>query len=82
MPTVFKQKGYEFFFYPFDLDEPIHIHVFCQGKEAKFWLAPIECERPGRFNADELSTIERIIKQRTEEIRQRWDAEQKKRQNR
>ncbi|MCE7984802.1 MAG: DUF4160 domain-containing protein [Caldilinea sp. CFX5] len=36
MPTVFVQKGYRFFFYSSDLDEPIHVHVSKSSKQAKF----------------------------------------------
>ena len=41
MPVVLRIKGYRFWFYEADLDEPPHVHVGRQGSEAKYWLNPI-----------------------------------------
>jgi hypothetical protein len=38
-PTVFKFKGYRFFFFSRE-EERMHIHVECSDGEAKFWLVP------------------------------------------
>lgn len=38
-PTVFREKGYRFFF--FSREEPrMHVHVVSGDGEAKFWLEP------------------------------------------
>lgn len=47
MPTVFIQKGYRFFFFTADLDEPLHVHVEKSGVRAKFWLRPIAVANQG-----------------------------------
>jgi len=41
MPVVLRVKGYKFWFYEVDLDEPPHVHVGKEGKEAKYWIDPI-----------------------------------------
>ena len=38
MPVVLRIKGYRFWFYEADLDEPPHIHVGKEDKEAKYWV--------------------------------------------
>jgi len=38
MPTVFRWKGYRFFWYQADGAEPPHVHVWKDGKECKIWL--------------------------------------------
>jgi hypothetical protein len=40
MPTVFRERGFRFFFYSDEGSplEPIHIHVVRDEAEAKFWL--------------------------------------------
>lgn len=39
MPTVFRWKGYRFFWYQSDGAEPPHVHIWKDGKECKVWLA-------------------------------------------
>ncbi|MGD9164083.1 MAG: DUF4160 domain-containing protein [Chromatiales bacterium] len=38
-PTVFKEKGYRFFFFSREEERP-HVHVISADGEAKFWLEP------------------------------------------
>jgi hypothetical protein len=38
MPTVLRHKGYRFFFYSNEGDEPAHVHVRKGDSEAKVWL--------------------------------------------
>ena len=42
MPTILIKKGFRFFFYTNEGNEPPHIHVIGKGGEAKIWLDPIE----------------------------------------
>ncbi len=82
MPVVFRRKGYRGWFYEDDLDEPPHVHVGKDGKEAKFWLIPLSIARPGHFRPHELREIERIIIQFQDDILQIWEKEQGKRDRR
>jgi hypothetical protein len=41
MPTVFRERGFKFFFYSNEGSPPLHIHVEKDNVEAKFWLNPI-----------------------------------------
>jgi hypothetical protein len=82
MPTVFIQKGYRFFFYAADLDEPIHVHIEKSGKHAKFWVQSVLLAMNGGFREHELNEIERIIDRRAGEIIARWHKEQGKREDR
>jgi hypothetical protein len=42
MPTVFRYKGFRFFFYSNEGNprEPMHVHVLGAGGDAKFWMHP------------------------------------------
>ena len=40
MPTVLKTKGFRFFFYSNENDEPAHVHVEKGDSEGKIWLEP------------------------------------------
>jgi len=48
MPTVLRIKGFRFFFYSEEGNEPIHIHIAKGNGEAKVWLEPII--KPNYFN--------------------------------
>ena len=41
MPEVFRSKGYVFFFYMNEGQEPMHVHVRHAGGFAKFWIMPL-----------------------------------------
>ena len=82
MPVVLRVKGYRFWFYEADLDEPPHIHVGKEGKEAKYWLNPIALARSRRFRQQELYEIERILAEYRNDILEAWEKEQKKRASR
>ena len=82
MPVVFRYKGYRGWFYEGDLDEPPHVHVGKEGKEAKFWLTPLGVARTGHFRTHELREIERIVAQFQYDILQAWEKEQRKRDSR
>lgn len=82
MPVVLRVKGYRFWFYEADLDEPPHVHAGKAGKEAKYWLEPIALARPGRFRPHELSEIEGILAQHRDALLEAWDRGVRKRGDR
>jgi len=49
-PTVFREKGYRFFFFSRE-ESRIHVHVISGDGEAKYWLEPvIELTQEWRFS--------------------------------
>lgn len=72
MPTVFREKGYRFFFYMADQYEPPHIHVTKQDDTAKFWLDPLEMAFNDRFRNHELHEIQHIIAAHLDELLAAW----------
>ncbi len=81
MPVILRVKGYRFWFYEADLDEPPHVHIGREGKEAKYWLSPIKLARAGKFKSVQLREIERIIDDNLEFLLDAWTKEQSKRAN-
>ena len=82
MPVVLRVKGYKFWFYEADLEEPPHVHVGKEGREAKFWLDPVKLARAGRLKPAELRDVERIIRDNRDFLLRAWKKEQSKRANR
>jgi hypothetical protein len=81
MPVVLRVRGYKFWFYEADLDEPPHVHVGKDGDMAKFWLNPIKVARAGRFRQVDLVEIERIIGENQAFLISAWEKEQSKHVN-
>ncbi len=81
MPVILRVKGYRFWFYEADLDEPAHVHVGREGREAKYWLDPVGVARAGGFRPVDLREIERIIKDNLDFLLRTWEKEQGKRAN-
>jgi Domain of unknown function (DUF4160) len=82
MPVVLRIKGYRFWFYEADLNEPPHIHAGKDGKEAKYWITPIAIATIRGFRGQELTEIERILEEYQANIVEAWQKEQEKRGNR
>ena len=73
MPTVFREKGYRFFFVMADLQEPLHIHVAKEKAIAKYWFDPVRLASNKGFRDHELREIADMIKSHEDLIRSHWD---------
>jgi hypothetical protein len=79
MPVVLRTKGYRFWFYAADLDEPPHVHVGRDGRRAKYWLQPVALARQTGFRQHELAEIERILDSEAAFLVAIWHREQRRR---
>ena len=73
MPTVKNIKGpYRFFFYSFDCNEPMHVHVQREKMVCKFWLEAVVLGKNYGFASEELNTIRKIIINNKNKIVEAW----------
>ena len=73
MPKIPGIPGpYSFFFYSFDCNEPIHVHVRRDRQQAKFWLAPVALAWNYGFSARELNDTRRLIVEHEQVIIGAW----------
>jgi hypothetical protein len=71
-PTVFRYKGYQFFFFSRE-ENRMHIHVYSAEGEAKFWLEPVTAlENNYGFKIHQLREIQKIIEEHKNEIEKSW----------
>ncbi|GJL66430.1 MAG: hypothetical protein NPIRA05_14010 [Nitrospirales bacterium] len=71
-PTVFREKGYRFFFFSREEDR-MHVHVISGDGEAKFWLEPgIELAKNYRYSSIQLREIESLIEEHVNELTSSW----------
>ena len=72
MPMLFELFGFRFLFYSNE-HTPIHIHVIRGSAKAKFLLFPITLIENKGMKPAEVKMAERIIRQRTEYIAEKWN---------
>jgi hypothetical protein len=71
-PTVFRVKGYRFYFLSNE-EERIHVHIECEDGEAKFWIEPIvSLATYYGLNKKKLNEIHKIVEKRKDEIIKEW----------
>ena len=58
MPTGLRVKGYRFFFFSLEGNEPPHIHIEQAERFAKFWLEPVSFVKSRGFRSRELLEIQ------------------------
>jgi len=73
MPTVSNIPGpYRFFFYSFDCNERMHVHVQRERMVCKFWIQPVALARNQGFVSKELNIIREIILKNRDRITEAW----------
>ena len=71
-PTVFRAKGYRFYFFSLEEDR-MHVHVGCPDGDAKFWLEPeVELAMQHRLPKHRTREIREIIEDRRDELTDAW----------
>lgn len=73
MPEVLRERGYRFFFYSKENEEPPHIHVEKADAYAKVWLQPIVLANQKGFNTKELNWITSLVEKRASAFMERWN---------
>lgn len=71
-PTIFREKGFRFFF--FSREEPrIHVHVHHSDGEAKFWMTPqVEVAKNYGLTDKQIREARELIEAHIDEIRNAW----------
>ena len=73
MPTIFREQGYRFSFFSYDLGEPVHVHVTKAGCEAKVWLDPLSLAWSRGFRDHEVSEILALVESHRNLIHLAWN---------
>jgi hypothetical protein len=75
MPTIFRWKGYRFFFYSNEGDpsEPLHVHVRKDANVAKFWLEPtVSLAESYGMKPEELNKLQKVVERNARVIKRAW----------
>jgi hypothetical protein len=71
-PTIFRAKGYRFYFLSNE-ENRIHVHVTSENGEAKFWPEPIvSLAVYYGYNKVKLYEIQKLVERHRDEIIKEW----------
>jgi hypothetical protein len=71
-PTIFREKGYRFFFFSRE-ETRMYVHIISGDGEAKFWLEPeIALARNYDYNKKQLRQIVSLIEANYDELTSTW----------
>ena len=73
MPTILRVRGYRFFFYSLEGNEPPHIHVEQAERFAKFWLTPVLLVKSRGFRSSELTELHSLIGENRVLFLEKWN---------
>ena len=74
MPTLLRLKGYRFFFYSQENDEPPHVHVEHGDNVAKYWLDPVQLASSHGFRSHELKQVRVLVIEHRAMFEEAWHA--------
>jgi hypothetical protein len=72
MPTILKIKGFRFFFFSLEGNEPPHVHVEYCDKVAKFWLKPVALASSYGFKSHDLGKVRLIVVEHCATFLEKW----------
>jgi hypothetical protein len=73
MPRIKGIPGpYRLFFFSFDCNEPMHVHVQRESDACKFWIEPLSLAVNHGFTARELNQVRHTVEEHLERIKEAW----------
>ena len=73
MPTIHRERGYRFFFWSNERNEPPHVHVESGENYAKVWLVPeVRLARSVGFDTGEVRDLLAMVVQYRERFEAEW----------
>ncbi|MBW7889295.1 MAG: DUF4160 domain-containing protein [Bacteroidetes bacterium] len=73
MPTILRIKGYRFFFFSREGNEPAHIHIEQAERYAKFWLHPIQLAESKGFRSNEILELRKLVQENKTLLEEKWN---------
>jgi hypothetical protein len=73
MPEVLRERGFRFFFFSREGNEPRHVHIEKAENYAKFWLDPIELAESRGFRSSDLREVHNLVEAHRESIIIAWN---------
>jgi len=72
MPTVLRIRGYRFYFFAMEGNEPPHVHVDKGSGTTKLWLRDLSIASTEGLKPGELREVLRLARQHQRHLLQSW----------
>ena len=72
MPTGLRVRGYRFYFYSHEPNEPPHVDADRACSSAKFWLQTVALARNLGYSAHELGELHRLVTRNRDVLLEAW----------
>lgn len=72
MPTVLRWRGYRFYLFSNEGNEPPHIHIDKAGNTVKYWLEPVRLARNIGFSERSLRELEEKVQAERTAFLEAW----------
>jgi hypothetical protein len=72
VPTLLRWRGYRFYFFSNEGQEPPHIHVDQAGRTAKFWLAEVRLARNIGYSNRQIAELSAKITEEQAHFLESW----------
>ncbi|NNC72483.1 MAG: DUF4160 domain-containing protein [Sphingomonadaceae bacterium] len=72
MPSVLHVRGFRFYFYSHEPNEPPHVHVDKDSATLKVWLDPVEYARNRGFRRHEINGIVKLVAENRRVLLEAW----------
>jgi len=73
MPTILRIKGYRFFFFSREGNEPAHLHIEQAERYAKFWIAPVQLAVSDGFRNSEIAELRKLVEENSNYLEEKWN---------
>ena len=73
VPTILRVRGYRFFFFSNEREEPPHIHVEQAERYAKFWVTKISLASNFGFRSGELTELHSHVEEHQALFLEKWN---------
>ena len=72
MPTILRSRGYRFYFFSHEPNEPPHIHADKGSATIKIWLGSLDVSRSRGFRSHEIAGILAIVAEHQMMFVEKW----------
>jgi len=72
VPTVWRERGFRFYFWSNERNEPPHVHVELAEGYAKVWLSPVSLAQSVGFDARQVRDLLAIATAHRDDMEKAW----------
>jgi hypothetical protein len=72
VPTIWRERGFRFFFSSLDRPEPPHVHIESGDGMAKVWLSPVSLAWSAGYDAREVRHLLAMVSKHRDMMEQAW----------